>query len=128
MLDHATDLGYLVWVNMNVEGFCVVTEALERFNRTINRLSSNTSSDVSSINVDKTWKEDDIQAAIQAGRFCEEINCLFDKFVESLDGCSRPHAAMVHLTGSQSIEMILSSCSDKPRWHQTICEVDLNKE
>ena len=125
-MDHARELGSLVWVGITIEGFHEMIIGLERFNRTANRLSSSTYEDNSSQGITHTWKEDELQSVLEAGEVCKNMNTLFNRFVEKLQNCKPAHTAMVHLTGFRSVEMLLSSCSNKRTWRQTVCDVTID--
>jgi hypothetical protein len=125
-LDHARDLGDLVWVGITIEGFHEMIIGLERFNRTVNRLSSSTYEDNSSQGINHTWKEDELRSVHEAGEVCKNMDILFNRFVEKLQDCKPSHTAMVHLTGFRSVDMLLSSCSNKRTWRQIACDVTID--
>jgi hypothetical protein len=100
---------------------------LEHFNRTVNRLSSSTYEDKSSQDINHAWKEDELQSVHEAGEVCKNMNMLFNRFVEKLQNCAPSHTAMVHLTNFQNVDMLLSSCSNKPTWRQIACEFAIDE-
>jgi len=111
---------------MTIQGFCQLTISLERFNRAVNRLSSSTYDEGYSQGIANVWGKEELRSVLEAGKFQTTMNNLFDRFVERLDNCNRVHAAMLHLKGSWSIDILLSSCSENPTWRQVVCDVAPN--
>jgi hypothetical protein len=113
---------------MTVEKYYETIICLERFNKTVNRLSSSTYDDVPPQGSADPWKEDELQSVRDAGKFCKGTNTLFERFADSLKTCNpSSHLAMVHLTGFRFVDfdMLLSLCPDEPRWRRTMCIVPI---
>lgn len=113
--EHYASLSSLVWFGITVEGFREITIGLERFNRVINHLSAGIYDEDSSQIIAHKWVRDDIQAILGATKHCVRWSKLFDKIVQTRDGCTGHHRGLLHLSSTSEIELLLSSCSHKTR-------------
>ncbi|KAK5261798.1 hypothetical protein LTR40_001541 [Exophiala xenobiotica] len=125
--DHAHDLRHLAWVGITLEGLCDVVTAVEGFNRTVSRLSSNILEDDWCQGMNNEWKEDEIQLILHYEQMQENMDTIFTALVEELGNCSSPHTALVHFTGLRSLRMLLSTCTGKGGWRQAFCELNVHE-
>jgi len=110
---------------VTIEQYYEIVATLERFNKGVNCISSSTTDDIPPQGSAHPWKDDELQTVREARNWCKNMNTLFQTFAEGLKNCNSSHSVMLHLTGFWDVEvdMLLSSCSDSPRWRQTTCSV-----
>ena len=113
---------------MTLEGFRDAIRRLEHFNRTANRVSSGIMDEGKSQPTKTIWEDDEVQSVLEAGLARKSLDTIFNKLAGELGNCEIPHAAMIHLTGLNSIKLMLASCSNPPVWRQTICSAILDQE
>jgi hypothetical protein len=102
-LDHAHDIRHLVWVGITLQGLRDVVTAVEDFNRTVNRLSSNTLEDDSCQGMNNEWKEEEVRLILHYEQMRENMDTIFTALVEELRNCGSSHTALVHFTGLRSL-------------------------
>ncbi|KIX02125.1 uncharacterized protein Z518_08064 [Rhinocladiella mackenziei CBS 650.93] len=120
-IDHAQGIRSLVWHEVTMDSFSMTVICLERFNRTVNRLSSNSHDEPLPEHKAIEWTDEELRSFHDAWMVSQSLDMIFESFCKNLRACPTAHTAMISITLYPKVDLILSSCTEKRTWHQIVC-------
>lgn len=94
-------------MGITLEGLRDIVTRVEDFNRTVNRLSSNTLEDDFCQGMNNEWKEDVLQLILHYEQVRENMDTIFTALMEELSNCGSSHRLRAFYRATKSEDAII---------------------